>query len=235
VARAQQQRRGDRHHEVAHEQEAARRQGIEDRLLDAEVGTPDEDQRDRGPGGEAVLRFEGPLAGFGRQDGSEGIDPGNAFEADDGYLYGTTATGGISRTTGSGTVFRLRPDGSDFTTIYRFSAEISGGTVGNLLKGFDGSLYGTTSSGGQFGVGFLFALRPLVPPPPKILELTQASLGVSIRLSSTAFSTNEILRATAVTGPWQHFTNVVVQINSVTTATDSSPLQPTAFYRLRKN
>jgi len=190
--------------------------------------------------GDTLFRINGDGTGYKTlhtfaQDGSEGIDPGNLFEADDGNLYGTTATGGISRTTGSGTVFRLRPDGSDFSPSYRFSAEISGGTVGNLLKGFDGSLYGTTSSGGQFGRGFLFALHPLLPPPPKILELTQASLGVSIRLSSTAFSTNEILRATAVTGPWQHFTNVVVQINSVTTATDSSPLQPTAFYRLRKN
>ena len=45
----QQQRRGDRHDQVAHEQEAARRQRLEDRLLDAEVGAPDEDQDQRAP------------------------------------------------------------------------------------------------------------------------------------------------------------------------------------------
>ena len=73
VARAQQQRRSHRHDQVAHEQKAARRQRVEDRLLHAEVGTPDEDQCQRGPQRQALSGRVLARAVSRRQDGDEGV------------------------------------------------------------------------------------------------------------------------------------------------------------------
>jgi uncharacterized repeat protein (TIGR03803 family) len=79
-------------------------------------------------------------------------------------LYGTTAwfggTGGYSQ---SGTVFALAADGSNFKTIYHFSATMSETNLdgsrpisGVIVSG--NTLYGTTQKGGIEGNGTVFAL-----------------------------------------------------------------------------
>ncbi len=64
-----------------------------------------------------------------------------------GTLYGTTAHGG---TNGKGTVFKLNPDGSDYTILQSFDSINSGPS--RLIQGQDGALYGT-------GSGFVFKLN----------------------------------------------------------------------------
>ena len=78
-------------------------------------------------------------------------------EGQDGGLYGTTPIGGSS---GQGTVFRLNKDGSGFRLLKSFGTSPGDGTrpVAALLEASDGSLYGTTAAGGQFGFGTLFRL-----------------------------------------------------------------------------
>jgi uncharacterized repeat protein (TIGR03803 family) len=86
----------------------------------------------------------------------------------DGYLYGTTSGGGAN---GSGTLFRLRLDGSGFETMYVFSAtRVSSGAsvnqdgaapVAGLTNGNDGRLYGVTTIGGTAGNGTVFAFDPV--------------------------------------------------------------------------
>jgi uncharacterized repeat protein (TIGR03803 family) len=77
----------------------------------------------------------------------------SVIEAADGYLYGTTFGGGSNAgLNGSGTVFRVRPDGSDFRMIHLFSANLSGegsSPYGGVIQGTDGDLYGTASVGGS--------------------------------------------------------------------------------------
>ena len=51
----------------------------------------------------------------GANDGN--LPRGRLLLASDGYLYGTTASGG---TTGAGTIFKIKPDGSNFTVLYAF-------------------------------------------------------------------------------------------------------------------
>jgi uncharacterized delta-60 repeat protein len=82
-------------------------------------------------------------------DSSDGNAPlGSLTVANDGYLYGLTWLGGRNN---MGTLFRLKPDGSAFETMYHFE----GGALGKYpydTLAFDGdhTLYGTTL--GTYGV-----------------------------------------------------------------------------------
>ncbi len=107
---------------------------------------------------------------------SDGYWPiGGVVFAPDGYLYGTTAAGGVVSTLTSaglvmsdpnwkycgGTVFRLTPSGSNFSVLHRFhwaTASSTGAPVRNgdgatpvarLFLASDGRFYGTTSIGGN--------------------------------------------------------------------------------------
>lgn len=105
--------------------------------------------------------------------GSDGSTPeaGVIFDAA-GNLYGTTAFGGFSECGGSGcgTVFRLKPTGTEKWTgqlIHRFKGGIGGGVpLGSLIFDKTGDLYGTTEAGGGSGCGgsgcgTVFKLSPL--------------------------------------------------------------------------
>lgn len=73
----------------------------------------------------------------------------------EGYLYGTT----FSLADGHGSLYRLRTDGSDFRVLHRFSNMPDGRRpAGELIRGGDGNIYGTTNAGGLNGVGSLFRI-----------------------------------------------------------------------------
>ena len=98
---------------------------------------------------------------FGGGDG--GIPATKLLAASDGYLYGTTSgyttvTLNADIITNYGTVFRISPDATTtsangstgFETIYYFQGGGDGGSpLGGLVEGSDGTLYGTTSTGGS--------------------------------------------------------------------------------------
>lgn len=69
-----------------------------------------------------------------------------------GNLYGTTSGGGPSN---GGTVFRLRTDGTGFQLLHSFAggADDGKGPHASLLLDDSGTLYGTTTVGGQPRVG----------------------------------------------------------------------------------
>jgi uncharacterized protein (TIGR03437 family) len=82
-------------------------------------------------------------------DGTNGTAPNSIIQGSDGNFYRTTFIGG---TVGPGTVFKMTPSGT-LTTLHSFSGPDGGGpggpiSVGGLLKGQDGNLYGTTFGGG---------------------------------------------------------------------------------------
>lgn len=88
--------------------------------------------------------------------GTEGANPEGGLVADaSGNLYGTTWSGG---TYGSGTVFKIAPDGT-YTTLYAFcpnqdeACPDGSGPVGALAIDASGDLFGTTSQGGGFQCG----------------------------------------------------------------------------------
>lgn len=77
----------------------------------------------------------------------------------DGTLYGVSALGGVSGPPGSGTVFKLQPDGSGFSIIYSFTngSDGAGPAAGLVLSG--GTLYGTAENGGSGGHGTVFKIN----------------------------------------------------------------------------
>jgi len=91
--------------------------------------------------------------------GADGGSPYAALVADKlGNLYGTTSGEG---TAGSGTVFRLAPDGT-LTTLYAFA---NNGTDGKnpytgVILDKAGNIYGTTGYGGPANYGTVFKITP---------------------------------------------------------------------------
>ena len=119
----------------------------------------------------------------------DGAFPWDVLFLEGNTLYGTTAGGGAL---GYGTVFKLRTDGSDFTTLYNFSALGDGGGPegGVVLSG--STLYGTTGNSvpGR-GTIFTLSLGPVGASQLNLIPLG-ASIGfswptnvVGLRLQST--------------------------------------------------
>ncbi len=107
--------------------------------------------------------------------GSNGYRPNASLvEGDDGNFYGTTESGGSG---GAGTVFRLTPAGV-ITVLKNFVSDFAGPSgrwpEAALVKGNDGNLYGTTSSGGSSGYGTIFRIS-LAGDFTTLAELTGAS------------------------------------------------------------
>jgi uncharacterized repeat protein (TIGR03803 family) len=89
--------------------------------------------------------------------GAGGANPrAGLTQTADGQLWGTCFAEGAN---GGGTVFRLQPDGSEFTVAHAFGAAKDGkGPEGRLLLLADAGFYGTTSQGGARGGGTVFTI-----------------------------------------------------------------------------
>jgi uncharacterized repeat protein (TIGR03803 family) len=100
------------------------------------------------------------------EGGNDGGNPHAGLIIDkEGALYGTTVAGG---STGSGTVFKLTPKGSDYTEsiLYSFEGPPNDGAapyggltaVGTLALAANGKVVGMSSSGGNRGYGIIYEL-----------------------------------------------------------------------------
>lgn len=74
-----------------------------------------------------------------------------------GTLYGTTRSGGAY---GLGTIFNIDPKTGKETVLHSFGYGSDGATPLAGLIDVKGALYGTTSAGGTYGKGTVFALTP---------------------------------------------------------------------------
>ena len=78
----------------------------------------------------------------------------------DGFLYGTTDQGGANS---QGTVFKIKPDGTNFAVIKSFSCTVATDACrsqASLIQSSDGFLYGTTSGADSGSQGTVFKLKP---------------------------------------------------------------------------
>ncbi|MGZ3866453.1 MAG: choice-of-anchor tandem repeat GloVer-containing protein [Bacteroidia bacterium] len=89
--------------------------------------------------------------------GTDGQNPFGSLVSDGTFLYGTTMYGG---TKDSGTVFKIKMDGTGYSKILDFGGAAKGSfPVGSLF--FDGTfLYGMAGQGGANNQGVIFKLKP---------------------------------------------------------------------------
>ena len=145
------------------------------------------------------------------------------IQGGDGALYGTTAYGGNLTDvgtyypytqgypyTGSGTLFRINPDGTGYTQLYQFASDSEGidgihpGAA--LLWGADGALYGTTQAGGTNALGTIFRLLAAALPYYSVPCLTNGTFTFSF--NGTPNATYRIDVSTNLQS-WASFTNIV--------------------------
>lgn len=86
----------------------------------------------------------------------DGHQPESKLLFDGTYLYGTTWSGGSHL---DGTIFRLKPDGSNYSNIFNFISYSSGSYCFSSLISDSNYLYGVTSAGGLFGQGTAFRIK----------------------------------------------------------------------------
>jgi hypothetical protein len=104
--------------------------------------------------------IEAVLHAFSGLDGS--APKGPLLLGLNGALYGTASAGGPIAT---GNVFELTPPASEGgnwteTILHNFTGAADGYRPMGLALASDGTLYGTTSLGGTFGLGTAFTLKP---------------------------------------------------------------------------
>ena len=83
---------------------------------------------------------------------------GTVLEASNGFLYGTTISGGASNLGG---VFKVKKDGTSYQTVKAFTATDGSSAVGDLIQDTaTGLIYGVTQAGGSSNGGTIFSINP---------------------------------------------------------------------------
>ena len=119
---------------------------------------------------------------------------GRLMQAANGGVYGTTAMGGAN---GSGTIFKLtlspHPDAVPaFSVVQNFPFSSSASGSSGLTQASDGTLYGTTTWAGEYGLGSIFQIAPAA------VRHTIAARPNS-RLRGSVFGSGSYVRGTTVT------------------------------------
>jgi uncharacterized repeat protein (TIGR03803 family) len=141
----------------------------------------------------------------------------------DGAFYGSTISGGKW---GEGTLYRITTNGIR-TTLVTFDGTTGSGPKSGVIQARNGDFYGTTASGGKFNGGNIFRVSLI----SRMLPLTRAVNGWTVKFSGVAGNTNRLLRATSLPGIWVPRSTVVVGSDGTGQFLDTTAPAGAAFYR----
>jgi uncharacterized repeat protein (TIGR03803 family) len=105
-----------------------------------------------------IFRFtgSGALTTLVSLNGENGELPvAGMTQASDGNFYGTMYEGGPY---GYGTIYRMTPANGSVTTLVAFNYDNGSYPTSVLIQGADGNLYGTSETGGEYGLGTVFKM-----------------------------------------------------------------------------
>lgn len=85
-----------------------------------------------------------------------GSEPYGFLVEDNGYIFGTTWTGGNDD---DGVIYKVKMDGTGVTILHHFENTSSGENPNGLIMGSDGRLYGSTKYGGINDDGVIFSIK----------------------------------------------------------------------------
>ncbi len=103
---------------------------------------------------------------FNKADGAQPIAA--LVWGTDNRLYGSTRYGGSA---GMGVLFRIDPDGENYTVLYNFKHVNGKAPMGNMIQHSDKNFYGTTNLGGRHYSGGIFRLDAGLSKPRPIVNL----------------------------------------------------------------
>ncbi len=114
----------------------------------------------------------------GTSNGS--MPKGNLLQSSNGLQYGLTSTGGLH---GKGVLFEYDAINNTLTKKIDFTTTDGGSAESTLIEYTDGTLYGTTQSGGVFNGGVLFQYNPVTTSYVKKLDFSDGAPRGSLLLA----------------------------------------------------
>lgn len=99
--------------------------------------------------------------------------PYGSLISDGTFLYGTTGTGGVNDI---GSIFKVKPDGTEYQQLFSFSGENGQQPMDNLIL-LGNYIYGMTMFGGTNAFGSVFRIKPDGTEFSKLLDFDGATHG----------------------------------------------------------
>jgi uncharacterized repeat protein (TIGR03803 family) len=152
------------------------------------------------------------------------------IQGNDGVFYGTAEYGGGSAD--DGTVYCVTSGGTPMT-LFSFNGFDDGAhPEAPLVQGADGNLYGTASSGGQFGDGTVFRLA--VPMRPLLLNPARAGGNFSFSWNALPGRAYQVQYSTNLnSATWINSGSTVTPTGTTVVTTNATGTDPKRFYRIK--
>lgn len=105
---------------------------------------------------------------------TSGQEPKGSLVCDSTFLYGTTSRGG---TTGKGTIFKIKFDGTGYTKLYDFASTTSSIYPRGTLIFNDNFLFGMTDVGGSSNMGTIYKIKTDGTSFTKVFDFAGSTTG----------------------------------------------------------